>query len=105
MEEPLLYHGTNRSFYEEYVDEDGKYRSEVYLSINLVRSLGYAYQRARQFNASPLLIIVKSSLVKERLEKQMIEGEYRLYGLEKKEHIPLEIPQPLIPIGILEMRQ
>jgi hypothetical protein len=57
----ILYSGTTKEFYDEQIQKEGKYsgQNRIYLTESLWHAIGIARNRAEEYKASPLLLVIQ----------------------------------------------
>ena len=92
----LLYHGTTKGYHDMRIKMFSRYESDyapiIGLGLYPHTPMGYAFQRAKQYDDEPLLLVVKTSKINSNLtwmpaiECEFLEPEwYRTLNLELRE--------------------
>ena len=95
---PLLFHGTNRDYFEQTIEQFGRYehidksgdREYIYLTESLEDGIDYALRRSIGRNAQGTLLLVQTSLILPRLEKVFFRRPVVRY-LNEDEFIPYHL--------------
>ena len=98
----LLYHGTTKQWHDKQHERHNCYLgAPLHLHTGMVSAAGYAYNRSRIYKASPLLLIVDTSKIPDRIihtTGSMFETEKLFSG----EYIAMELPLEELTIKFIE---
>jgi len=91
----FLYHGTTKQWHDEQIKRHDCYKGHpIYLSESLESASEHALERKRKFDkASPLLLIIDGSKIKERIttDKSNVK-KYTIPQLNSEEYIIVDLP-------------
>ncbi|MCK4553063.1 hypothetical protein KAT80_02575 [Candidatus Pacearchaeota archaeon] len=111
---PLLFHGTNKDYFEQTLEQFGRYehidktgdREYVHLTLLLEDGIDYALRRSIGRNTQGTLLLIQTSLVLPRLEKVFFRRPVVKY-LNKNEFIPYHLSKRsekiVLPIDVEEI--